>query len=125
MSLSLGLAGVEAGALQDDVHVELAPGQLSGVGHGVNGDLLAVDDDVILAGFDGAGQSIGALGGVILQQMRQHLGGGQIVDGDDFVALSTEHLTERETADAAKTIDSNSYGHVISSLKISRFTRRA
>ena len=33
MSLSLRLAGVEAGALQHNVHAQLAPGQLSSIRH--------------------------------------------------------------------------------------------
>ena len=47
--------------------------------------------------------------------MGEHLGGGQVVDGDNIVALSAEHLTERQTANAAKTIDSNFYRHSIRS----------
>ena len=54
---------------------------------------------------------VAALGGVILQQMREHLGAGQVVDGDDFVALSAEHLTESETTDAAESINSNLNRH--------------
>ena len=45
VSLSLGLAGEEAGALQNNVYTQLAPGQLSGVGVSVDGDLLAVYGD--------------------------------------------------------------------------------
>ena len=56
-------------------------------------------------------RNIVALRGVILQKMRKHLGGGQVVDGDDFVALSAEHLTESQTADTAKTIDRNFNRH--------------
>ena len=52
-----------------------------------------------------------ALSGVVLQQVSQHFGAGQVVDGDDFVALSLKHLTEGQAADAAKTIDSNFNSH--------------
>ena len=52
VSLSLSLGGVETGALQDNVNTQLAPGQLGSVGLGVNGDLLAVDGDVVLAGLN-------------------------------------------------------------------------
>src|SRR5699024_6992832 len=38
-------AGVEAGALQNAVNVQLAPGAILGVLDGVDLDLLAVDDD--------------------------------------------------------------------------------
>ena len=117
MRLSLGLAGVEAGALEDDVNAELAPGQIGSVRHLVDDDLLAIDDNVVVLAFtlvevNGVAlRNIVALRGVVLQQVREHLGGGQVVDGDDFVALSAEHLTESQTADAAKTIDSNFNRH--------------
>ena len=56
-------------------------------------------------------QSVSALSGVVLQQVSQHLGGGQVVDGDDLEALSAEHLTESQTADTTETIDSNFNRH--------------
>ena len=43
--------------------------------------------------------------------MRQHLGGSQVVDGDNLVALCAKHLTERQTADTSKTIDRNFNRH--------------
>ena len=66
--LSLGLGSVETGALQDNVHTQLAPGQLGSVGLGVNGDLLAVDGDEVLAGLnDVTLSSVVALSGIVLQ----------------------------------------------------------
>ena len=114
VSLSLSLGGVETGALQDDVNTQLAPGQLGSVGLGVDGDLLAVDNDVVLTGLNSVGaegSGISALRGIVLQQMSQHLGRGQVVDCDNLEALSAEHLTESQTADTAKTIDSNFNRH--------------
>ena len=52
-----------------------------------------------------------ALSGVVLEQVSQHLGAGQVIDGNNFVALSLKHLTESQTADTAKTIDSNFNSH--------------
>ena len=95
MGLSLSLAGVEAGALQNDVDAQLAPGAILSILNCVDGDLLAVDDDVILASLNGVlvladlAQER-ALCGVVLQQVSQHSGAGQIVDGDDFVTVSLE-----------------------------------
>src|SRR5699024_1955712 len=91
--------------------------------NGVDLDLLAVDDDGVLGGRNGVLvladlAAEGALSGIVLQQVSQHLGAGQIVDGDDLVTLSVEHLTESQTANAAKTIDSNSYSHCIVPPKI-------
>ena len=115
------LRGVEAGALEDDVDAELTPGALGSVFDRVDDDLLAVDNDVVvfaftLVVFDGvlAGLergAVAALSGVVLQKVREHLGGGQVVDRNDFVTFSAEHLTERQTANAAKTIDCNFYCH--------------
>ena len=111
VGLALFLGGVEAGALQNDVHLQLAPGAIGGVLLGVDADLLAVHDDGVLGGLDLVVAGVVALGGVILQQVGQHLGGGQVVDGDDLIALSAEHLTESQTANAAKTINSNFNSH--------------
>ena len=52
VSLSLSLAGVEAGALQNDVDAQLAPGAILSILNCVDGDLLAVDDDVIFASLN-------------------------------------------------------------------------
>ncbi len=114
VSLGLGLGGVETGALEDDVDVKLAPGQLSRVGLRVNGDLLAVHDDRVLGSLDLVVASIVALRGVVLQKVSEHLGGGEVVDGDDLGALVTEHLTESQTTDATKAVDSNLNCHAVS-----------
>ena len=114
VSLSLGLGSVETGALQDDVNIQLTPGQLGSVSLSVDGDFLAVDNDVVLASLDSVsaeGSGVSTLSGVVLQQVSQHLGGGQVVDSDNLEALSAEHLTESQTADTAKTIDSNFNRH--------------
>ena len=117
MSLCLCLAGVEAGALEHDVNAQLAPGQFRSVRHLVDDDLLAVDNNVVVFAFalveiNGMTlRNIVALRGVVLQQMRQHLGGSQVVDGDNLVAFRAKHLTERQTADTSKTIDCNFNRH--------------
>ena len=54
------------------------------------------------------------LSGVVLQEVREHLGGGEVVDGDDVGALMREHLTERQTTDAAEAVNSNLDCHTIS-----------
>ena len=53
-----------------------------------------------------------ALRGVVLQQIREHVGRGEVVDGDDLGALVTEHLAEGQTADATEAVDSNLNCHV-------------
>ena len=116
VSHALLFAGVEAGALQNNVNADLAPRAILSVLNGVDLDLLAIDDDGILGSFDGVlvltdlAQER-ALSGVVLEQVSQHLGAGQVIDGNNFVALSLKHLTESQTADTAKTIDSNFNSH--------------
>ena len=112
VGLSLLLGGVEAGALEHDVDTELAPREVVGVGLLVDGDLLAVDGNGVLTGGDLVIAAVVALRGVVLQQVREHVRGGEVVDRDDLGALVTEHLAERETTDAAKAINRNLYCHV-------------
>ena len=112
-------AGNDLPTIVYNVNTQLAPGQLGSVGLGVNGDLLAVDSDEVLAGLnDMTVGGVVALGGIVLQQVSQHLGRGQVVDRDDFKTLGTEHLTESQTADTAKTIDCNFNRHGNSSIFI-------
>ena len=119
VSHCLVLLGVEAGALQHDINAQFAPGAIVRVFFGIDGDLLAVNRDAVLVGLDGmAHTDIVALSGVILQQVGQHSGAGQIVNCDDLVTFSTEHLTESQTADTAKTIDCNFYCHKMEPPKI-------
>ena len=107
-------AGNDLPTIVYNVNVQLAPGQLSSVGLCVDGDLLAVDNDVVLASLDSVsaeGSCVCTLSGVILQQVSQHLGRGQVVDSDNLEALSAEHLAESQTADTTKTINSNFNRH--------------
>ena len=48
------------------------------------------------------------LGGVVLQKVSKHFGAGEVIDGDNFITISLEHLTESQTTDTAKTVDSDS-----------------
>ncbi len=84
-------------------------GHLGCVLNGVDLDFLAVDDDGILGSLDRvlAFADLAAertLSGIVLQQVSQHLGAGQIVDRDDLVTLSIEHLTESQTTDVAEAV---------------------
>ena len=111
MGLSLLLAGVEAGALEHDVDVEVAPRQVVSVGLLVDLDGLAIDGDGILTGDNLMIAAVVALRGIILQQVSEHIGRGEVVDGNDLGALVTEHLTEGQTTDATEAVDSNLYCH--------------
>jgi len=58
--------------------------------------------------------SVVALRGVVLQQVSEHIGRGEVVDSDDLGALMTEHLTEGQTTDATEAVNSNLYCHCVS-----------
>ncbi len=123
---SLCLGGVETCALENNVYLQLAPGEFCRVGFCIDGDFLTVNDDGtgsdnglsvfcedcvliiyrVLAFTELAGET--ALGGVILEKMGEHFRTGEVIDGDYFVTVSLKHLTERQTADTAKTVDCNS-----------------
>lgn len=108
MRLCLGFGGVETGAFEHYIDADFFPGEVCGVLFGVDLDLLAVDDDCALFCFDLIGESVLALRAVVLQKVSEHLGIGEVVDGDDFVACGAEHLAESKTADSAEAVDSNS-----------------
>ena len=121
MSHRLRLAGVEAGAFEHNVNIQLAPRQLVRLRLRVDRNLLAVDSDGArnlyglavffkdrLLGAHGILVLVGALSSIILEQMSQHLRAGQVVDSDNLITLGVKHLTESQTANAAKAIDRNS-----------------
>ena len=90
----------------------LAPRNLRGVSFLVDVDLLAVDRDGILAGFHLVRVFVLALRRIVLQEVCEHLGVREIVDGYDFIALCIKHLTKREAADTSETIDRYFYCHL-------------
>ncbi len=111
VSLSLRLGGVEAGALENDVDIKIFPRKISSVLLGIDGDLLAVNDD----GIVGVGNLVIelelALCGVILKKVSEHLRRGKVVDRDDLKTFCCVHLTESQTADTTETVNCNSYCH--------------
>ena len=116
---------IEASAFENDINTDFAPGEVFGLGFGVDGDFLAIDGDGTrndnglaiffedrFFGSDGVkvladGTAIAFLGGVVLQEVGEHRRAGEVVDGDDFVAFGTKHLTESKTADASESVDCN------------------
>ena len=110
------LGGVETGALQHNVHTDLAPGAVSRVLLGVDLDFFSVHDDGVLSSLYGVlvltdSAKVRALCSVVLQQVSEHLGAGQIVDGNHLIPLSAEHLAESKPADSAETVNRNFYRH--------------
>jgi hypothetical protein len=118
VSLGLLLGAVETGALENNVNTDLAPRQLSSVCLCIDGQGLAVDSDGTSLIVSGNGvkvltddAAVALLRSIILEQVSEHRRLGQVVDCDDLVTLSAEHLTESQTTDTAETIDSNFNRH--------------
>ena len=123
VSLSLVLAAVETCALEHYVYLQFSPRKVSSLGFGINGDFLSVNGDATgsnnrLSVFCKNGVlvrngvthcNVVALSRVILQKVREHLGAGKVVDSNDFVSFSTEHLAECKTTDTSESVDSYSY----------------
>ena len=114
MRLRLCLRGVEARALENNVNADLAPRKVLRVLLRVDLQRLAVDRDgvrlvVSLNGVQAFADlaAVAALSGIVLQKMCEHGGLRKIVDRNNLITLSAEHLSERQTANAAKTIDCN------------------
>ena len=108
-----GFLGEElAGALEDVINAQLAPGELRGVAAVEELDVLAVHDEVAVDDLDGAVEA--AVDGVILRSVSELLGslvGG--VHGDDLDVVTDDAGAEDQTADAAEAIDAYSDAHLI------------
>ena len=106
MSLRLVSIGEESRGLHHDVDIELAPGQVAGVALGVDRDGLPVHDDGALTSFNRDRES--ASHGVILEQVRERLGVGQVIDGDDGdVVRASKSSSKKASSDSTKAVDGN------------------
>ena len=110
--VGLGLFGVgeEAGGLDDDLGADGGPVELGGVALGEDLDLLAVDGDEVLAVGDLVLEV--AEDGVVLEQVGEGGGGGEVVDGDEFDVRVAECGAEDVAPDAAEAVDAYLYCHV-------------
>ncbi len=98
--------------LDDDVDTEVTPGKECGVALGKDLDLLAVDDDVRLVVRDVGVQA--TRDRVVLEQGRERLGVGQVVDGDDVEgAALCECCAEIITSDSTEAVDSDFDAHKV------------
>ena len=111
MSLCLFLGQVNAGALENVVNTQLAPGNEGSVTVGLVGedlDDLAVNGNgaVLVIADDFAVEA--AVNGIVLYAVSD-VGSGMAgsVDGDDFDVIRLDGCSESERADAAETIDTN------------------
>ena len=102
VSRSFFFAGVETSAFENDIDIMFAPRNFFCVFNSIDDDLFAVNNDGVFFSFDSVFAfadfaSIAALCGVIFEKMSKHLWAGEIVDSNDFITFSSEHLTECET----------------------------
>ena len=98
-------------SLGRNIHPQFPPGEFAGIGFGVDGDGVSRDEDGVVVVGHLVRQVIGALGGVVFEQVSQHFGGSQVIDGHDVEQLSAKHLAEGQAADAAEAVDCDAHGH--------------
>jgi hypothetical protein len=105
----------DAGAFQGHVHAAVAPRQVGGVFLGRHGDGGAVDHDGAVVGLHVAGEP--AVGAVILEEVGQHLGVGEVVDADNGkLVLAFPHGPEDQAPDPPEAVDANVNRHPYYSL---------
>ena len=115
----LGAIGEHARGLKDDVGAGALPAELGQVFFGSDQDTVAIDYDV--AAVDAYGPSEAPMHRVVLQEVRQRRGVGQVVDGDDLDALALRIAlpgSNHAATDATKAIDANANCHGDSSASV-------
>ena len=97
--------GEDPGRLHHIVHATLAPRDLRGIALREHGDLVAVDDQLAVLGFDGAVEA--AVRRVVLEHVDHVVEGHEgVVDGDHVDALG-ERGAEHDAPDATESVDSD------------------
>ena len=114
--LCLCLGCIKAGALENYVYIELTPRAIVCIGLFINLDRLALNGDGTFLIVSGYGillteTDVTTLRRVILQKVSEHGRGRKVVDCNDLISFRTKHLSESQTTDTSKTIDSYFYCH--------------
>ena len=108
--LGLGRVGEEASGFNHDLRADFGPVELGGIALGIDLDLLAIDGDKVVAGDDFVLQI--AQNRVVLEQVCQRCGAGQIVYGDKFDVRVAKGGAKNVAANAAEAVDANLHCHV-------------
>ena len=115
MLLARDVVGEEAGAFEHQIDTQFLVRKVGGVALGGDADALAVDDEVVAFGGDGAG--IFAVNAVTAEQPGVRLGVGEVVDRDQFEVAGTafDDRARHQSADAAEAVDRNLHRHLLHS----------
>jgi hypothetical protein len=83
----------------------LSPWDFSWVSFGIESDLLSVDDEAVLPGFDAEGES--KMGGVVLEKILEGGNGHHwVIDGAEGKAFVVfEGSSESESTNSSETVD--------------------
>ncbi len=84
-------AAEQTGGLEDIVDTELLPRQLGRIALGEDLHPVAVDDDVRAIDLDGA--LVEPVHRVVVEQIAEHVGRGEVVDGDQIEAVTGLEMT--------------------------------
>jgi hypothetical protein len=107
----LRAVGEAAGRLDHDRDAQVLPRELGRVLLGGDGDGLAVDDERLVAGLDRAAEL--AVDRVVLEEVRERLRVGEVVDGDDLQVLGAALRDGAHDAasDTSESVDRDASGH--------------
>src|SRR5580658_137541 len=95
--------GELSGGFDDDLGADGSPIKLGGIFGGENLDLLAVDGDGIGIRVDFRVEA--SEDGIVLKQMGEGLGVGEIINGDEFDVAAVYGGANDVAADAAEAVD--------------------
>ena len=84
-------------------------GSAAGILHGADPDLAAVDEDRLALGRDLGVER--AVHRVVLEQVRERLGVGEVIDGHDLHVTRLEGRPKEHAADPSEPIDSDPHTH--------------
>ncbi len=106
------LDGEQAGGFHDDVHAQIAPGDLARIGFLEGLDFLAVNHQRAIHNLNRAVEA--AIVAVVLQQVRHRLQVADVVERDDFQGLRMviANGLENLAANAAETVNTDTNCHV-------------
>lgn len=102
--------GEDTGGLNDVVDTSLTPWDLSWVSLAKDGDLLAVNDQLVVLRGDLTG--VLTVGGVVLEHVSSVLWSNErVVDSNNLDVASGESNSQDETTDSAETVNTDSDSH--------------